>query len=140
MRDAKTMTTMREAKEMHGSGVKRAVRVAEQVREEIAVALARDLRDPRLAYAVITRVHMPDDLGLAKIMVRLATGGDDQGARARLLAALRASSGLLRRRVGKNLGLRRAPELRFEYDEGLDAYAVVDELLAEIARENGKRG
>ena len=113
---------------------KRAVRVAERVREEIARALVRDLGDPRLALAVVIRVEMPDDLGVAKIMVRLASGGDDKAARKRLLAGLSAASGILRKRVGQSVGLRRAPELRFFYDEGQDASTRVEELLEEIAR------
>ncbi|HMI83874.1 MAG TPA: 30S ribosome-binding factor RbfA [Polyangiaceae bacterium] len=118
---------------------KRAVRVAERVREEVARALARDLDDPRLALAVITRVEMPDDLGVAKVMVRLATGGEDEAARKRLLAGLSAASGLLRKQVGQNVGLRRAPELRFFYDEGQDASTRVEELLEEIARKAKNR-
>ena len=114
---------------------KRAVRVAERVREEIARALVRDLDDPRLALAVVIRVEMPDDLSLAKVMVRLATGGEDQNARKRLLAGLAAASGMLRKRVGQSVDLRRAPELRFYYDEGQDASERVEELLHEIARD-----
>src|SRR6185503_5881217 len=113
---------------------KRAVRVAERVREEVARALVRDLGDPRLALAVVIRVEMPDDLGVAKIMVRLASGGDDEAARKRLLAGLSAASGILRKRVGQSVGLRRAPELRFFYDQGQDASTRVEELLEEIAR------
>jgi ribosome-binding factor A len=119
--------------------VKRAVRVAEQVREEIALALARDLSDPRLAHAIVTRVEMPDDLSLAKVMVRLGTGGHDRAARDKVLAAFRAASGLLRKRLGKSLGLRRTPELRFIYDEGLDASDAVEKLLQEIARDRTQR-
>jgi ribosome-binding factor A len=111
---------------------KRAVRVAERVREEIARALMRDLGDPRLALAVVIRVEMPDDLSLARVMVRLASGGEDEAAQKRLLAGFNAASGLLRKRVGQNVGLRRAPELRFYYDAGQDASTRVEELLAEI--------
>jgi len=114
---------------------KRAVRVAERVREEIGRALVSELDDPRLSLAVVIRVEMPDDLSLAKVLVRLASGGEDETARKRLLAGLNAASGILRKRVGQNVGLRRAPELRFHYDEGQDASTRVEELLAEIARE-----
>jgi ribosome-binding factor A len=115
---------------------KRSVRVAERVREEIAKALVQELGDPRLALAVVIRVDMPDDLGLANVKVRLASGGDDEKARKRLLAGLTAAAGLLRKRVGQNVGLRRAPELRFFYDEGQDASSRVEELLLEISRDN----
>jgi ribosome-binding factor A len=113
---------------------KRAVRVAERVREEIARALVRDLDDPRLSLAVVIRVEMPDDLSIAKVMVRLTTGDDAAGARERLLAGLAAASGMLRKRVGQSVGLRRAPELRFYYDEGQDASTRVEELLEEIRK------
>jgi ribosome-binding factor A len=117
------------------TGVKRSVRVAERVREEIARALARDLSDPRLEHVVVTRVEVPDDLSLSRIFVRLATGSDDEPARARLLAGLNAAKGLLRKQVGKSVGLRRAPELRFQYDEGQDASQRIDRILHEIELE-----
>jgi ribosome-binding factor A len=118
-----------------GGTVKRSARVAERVREEIAQALARDLGDPRLEHAVITGVQMPDDLQLARVSVRLTTGGDDPAARKRLIAGLIAASGFLRKRVGQSVGLRRAPELRFHYDEGQDASERVEQLLQEIKSE-----
>jgi ribosome-binding factor A len=118
---------------------KRAVRVAERVREEIARALVRDLDDPRLALAVVIRVEMPDDLSIAKVMVRLTAADHDEVARKRLLAGLAAASGMLRKRVGQSVGLRRAPELRFYYDEGQDASTRVEELLEEIARNRAEK-
>src|SRR6266545_7080863 len=125
---------------MQSTTPKRAVRVAERVREELARALARELSDPRLAEVVITRVEMPDDLSLARVWVRAATGGDDLAARQRLLRGLSAASGLLRKRVGQSVGLRRAPELRFQYDEGQDASSRVEALLREIEDDRGTKG
>jgi ribosome-binding factor A len=123
------------------SGVKRSVRVAERVREEISVAIARHLRDPRVVNAVVTRVEVTDDLQQARVLVRLsgAETGDDAGARRRLLAGLTAASGSLRKLVGENLGLRRSPELKFFYDEGVDASDRVSALLAEIARDESEK-
>jgi ribosome-binding factor A len=123
---------------MQPGPVKRSARVAERVREEVARAIARDLGDPRLEHAVVTSVEMPDDLSLARIRVRLTTGGEDASARTRLLAGLEAAKGLLRKRVGQSVGLRRAPELRFHYDEGQDASQRIDELLHEIERDRSK--
>ncbi|HEU4404050.1 MAG TPA: 30S ribosome-binding factor RbfA [Polyangiaceae bacterium] len=120
-----------------GSG-RRAARVTGRVREELARSLRARLRDPRLAGAVVTRVEMPDDLQSARVFVRHETRGDDPGARRALLAGLRAAAGVLRREVGQSLGLRYAPELRFLYDEGLDASLRIESLLAEIASERGE--
>ena len=63
-------------------------RVTERVREELARALTRDVGDPRLAHVVITRVEMPDDLQMARVLVRLTTGGEDPVARKKLMAGL----------------------------------------------------
>jgi ribosome-binding factor A len=115
--------------------VKRAARVAERVREEIARLVARDLGDPRLAHAMVTEVTMPDDLEFARVKVRLAAGGGDAAKRKRLLDGLRAASGVIRKGVGRGLGLRRSPEIRFEYDVGQDARDRIEEVLAEIERE-----
>jgi ribosome-binding factor A len=123
---------------MQPGPVKRSARVAERVREEIARALSRDLADPRLQYAVVTRVEMPDDLSLARVWLRLASGGDDASARARLVAGMNAAKGLLRKRVGQAVGLRRAPDLRFVYDEGQDASQRIEEILHEIERDRTK--
>jgi len=118
-----------------GSTVKRSARVSERVREELARALTREVSDPRLSHVVITRVEMPDDLQMARVLVRLTIGAEDPVARKKLMAGLVAASGLLRKRVGQSVGLRRAPELRFQYDEGQDASLRVEELLQEIKKE-----
>jgi ribosome-binding factor A len=120
------------------SEVKRAVRVAGQVRAEIVVGL-RGLRDPRLASVLVSRVEMTDDLQLARVFVRLEAGGDDERARRGAIKALEAASGRLRREVGQALGLRYVPDLRFRYDEAPDAVNRVEELLREIATDRKTR-
>jgi len=45
---------------------------------------------------------------------------------------LQLLAGRLRRSLAPVLGLRRIPELRFEFDEGLDAQQRVEEILQEI--------
>lgn len=121
------------------SGPKRSVRVADRLREELTQALARELRDPRLSDVIITRVEMPDDLSFARVLVRLITGPGDMVARKQVLSGLVAATGRLRKSVGERIGLRRAPELRFYWDDGLDASDRVDSLLAEIERERKER-
>jgi ribosome-binding factor A len=119
----------------HGTRVKR---VAEGVRQELASLLADEVKDPGAAGAVVTRVELSNDLHSAKIYVRRLEGGDDEGQRKSLIAALGRASGLLRREVTQRLGLRHAPELRFVYDDGLDNTTRVEQLLAEIESERRK--
>ena len=120
------------------SDVKRAVRVAGQVRAELVVGL-RALRDPRLVSVLVSRVELTDDLQLARVYVRLEVGGEDERARRGALKALGAASGRLRHDVGQALGLRYVPDLRFFYDEAPDAVNRVEELLREIETEKKTR-
>ena len=113
---------------------RRAKRVAEALRNYLAEALRRELHDPRLASLVITAVSVSADLGIAKISVRLLVGDEDAELRRTTLRSLRRATGHLRAVVAPRLRLRRAPELRFEYDTGHDAIRRVEELLEEIHR------
>ena len=117
---------------MTGDG-RRPRRVAETLRARLVEVMRRELGDPALAALVVTDVDMPPDLTLAKVSVRLMTGDDDPRCRQAALAALARAAPRLRRMVAPSLRLRRAPELRFQYDTGHDASRRVEELLAEIA-------
>lgn len=114
--------------------VKRAVRVAGQVRAQLVASL-RSLRDPRLASVLVSRVELTDDLQLARVFVRLEVGGEDERARRGALKALETASGRLRHELGQELGLRYVPDLRFHYDQAPDAVNRVEELLREIKAE-----
>jgi ribosome-binding factor A len=113
-------------------------RVGEGVREELAVLLSGDVKDPGAAGAIVTRVEMTNDLRNAKVFVRLLEGGDQEDHRKRLLDALGRARGMLRREVTQRLSLRHAPELRFAYDEGLDHTVRVEQILAEIEADRRK--
>jgi ribosome-binding factor A len=113
-------------------------RIGEGVREELAVLLGGEVKDPGAKGAIVTRVEMTNDLRNAKVFVRLLEGGDEEDSRKRLLDALGRARGMLRREVTHRLTLRHAPELRFVYDEGLDHTVRVEQILAEIEAEKRK--
>jgi ribosome-binding factor A len=110
-------------------------RVEESVREEVAALISYEMKDPRAAGAIVTRVEMSGDLRGARVHVRLLEGGDDEGRRRDAVEALRRASGMLRREVTQRLRLRYAPELKFQYDDGVDNVTNVERVLAEIEAE-----
>jgi ribosome-binding factor A len=125
------------------SEVKRSAKVGGRMQEELAAAL-RELSDPRVQGVVVTRVEVTDDLQTARVYVRTPTIAgaavseeDDDKARRALLKGLEAASGRLRRDVARAVALRYAPNLRFFYDEGVDASTRVEEILREIKGERG---
>ena len=114
---------------------RRGKRVAELIRAHLADLMRREVDDPRLAAVVVTTVDVTDDLMSARIGVRLLVGDEDPKKRAAVLKALASGAGRLRRLIAPKLELRRAPELRFNYDAGHDASRRVEELLHEIKQE-----
>jgi ribosome-binding factor A len=53
----------------------------------------------------------------------------DEAARRKGMEGLRSAAGFVRRELGRRLRLRTSPEVRFEYDKGLDATDRVARLL-----------
>jgi ribosome-binding factor A len=115
------------------SSGRRSERVAQLLQRHLAAALQRELDDPRLAAAVISRVEVSDDLTIAKIWMRLLVGGEAERERRGLIERLKRAAVRLRRLLAPRLDLKRAPELRFFYDTGPDAHDRVAELLREVA-------
>jgi ribosome-binding factor A len=117
----------------------RPVRVAAQLRQEVARLLSRDLADPRLEGVVVSNAWISSDLQLAKVFFRIATtseGAELDARRKDAEKALERASGRVRKAVTARLGLRVAPELRFVYDEGQDARTRIEQLLDEVKRES----
>jgi ribosome-binding factor A len=113
---------------------RRPLRIAEDIRDALGSALTAQMSDPRLLGTVITRVEISADLGVAQVYVRIL-GEPTPRAIRDAVKALGRAAGLLRRVIGTRLRTKRVPELRFNYDEAMDARARVDELLDEIRLE-----
>ena len=108
---------------------RRAERVGEEIREEVARLLARGVKDPRIGFLTVTRADVTPDLRVARVYVA-AMG--DEGQRRKSLEGLRRATGYVRRELGRRLRLRYTPEVVFELDKGLDATDRVAQLLAGV--------
>ena len=105
---------------------RRAQRLTEEIREQVARMIAADLKDPRLGFVTVTRVEMTHDLGLARVHVGVL---GSEAEREKTMKALGQASGFVRRELGKRLRIRHTPEVEFRYDKGLDATDRVAQLL-----------
>ena len=110
----------------HGS---RADRVAEQIRSELALLLAREVHDPGIGFVTLTRVQISPDLQSARIFY---TALGDETTRKNSARALDRAAPFLRRQIGSHLRLRRVPELMFLYDESIAGQDRIEQLLNEI--------
>lgn len=109
---------------------RRAERVAEAIREEVATFLAEDAKDPRITGLVtVTGVDVTRDLRHAKVYVSVM-GSDVE--RAATFDGLASVATHLRSRVGRALRLRLAPEISFHLDDSLARAARIESLLAQL--------
>ena len=111
-------------------GNRRAERVAEAIRAEVATFLSEGAKDPRLiGFVTVTSVDVPRDLRRATIYVSVM-GSDVQ--RTATLDGLQGVAGHLRGRIARALQLRIAPEIAFKLDETVERAARIDELLNSV--------
>lgn len=109
---------------------RRADRVAEAIREEVATFLREGAKDPRLVGMItVTAVDVPRDLRTARIFVSIL-GSETE--RAATMDALASMTGHLRSRLARSLRLRVAPELHFRLDESVARAARIESLLQQV--------
>jgi ribosome-binding factor A len=106
----------------------RTERIAEEIRNEISLMLAGDLKDPRLAVPLnVTEVRVTPDLRTARVYVSLE--GETAEECATALEGLKAASGYVRHELVERLRLRRAPEVLFIPDDSETNRQRIDQLL-----------
>jgi ribosome-binding factor A len=107
---------------------RRPERLAEQIKEEVSLIISGELDDPRIGFVTVTETKVSPDLKHAKIFVSVM--GEDQQV-AESMKALDHASGFIRHRLGSVMRIKRAPELRFIYDDTERTAARIEELLSE---------
>lgn len=102
-------------------------RVADGVRDEVAIIISREIRDPRLGFVTVIRVDMPVDQSVAKIHV---SPMGDAAAQLDSMRALHHARGFVRKLLSQRMRTRTVPEIMFVLDKGLDNAQRVGEIMA----------
>ena len=111
-------------------------RVAEAIREAVAMFLAEGVKDPRVTGLVtVTGVDVTRDLRHAKVHVSIL--GSEQDKK-QTMEGLASVAGHLRAKLGRTLRLRVTPELDFKYDASIAHAAHIDALLEQIRADDAK--
>ncbi|GBE10225.1 ribosome-binding factor A [bacterium BMS3Bbin12] len=108
-------------------------RVGEQIQRELSALIRRDLQDPRAGWVTITGVRMSRDLVHARVFVSVL---DENRDPMQAVAALNHAAGFLRRLLGRTLGLRVVPRLRFEHDASIERGARLSSLIDQAVNED----
>ncbi|MBV7412635.1 30S ribosome-binding factor RbfA [Dermabacteraceae bacterium TAE3-ERU27] len=106
----------------------RAARLADRIKQIVARALEKRVKDPRLGFVTITDARVTGDLQHATLFYTVF-GSEEE--RAGTAAALESAKGMLRSEVGKQIGIRLTPSLEFVADAIPENAAHIDDLLVQ---------
>lgn len=104
-------------------------RVDELLRQEIGAIVARDVADPRVGFATITKVETTRDLSHAKVWVSVIGQPAERQA---TISALGRAMPFVRHELGKTLRMRRIPDLHLLLDDTAERGTRVLQLLDEL--------
>ena len=115
---------------------KRSSRVAEAIRNELAMLLIGKVQDPRLHCLSISRVEVADDLSSARVFFTVL--GDKKEVQ-EAEKGLQSAKGFMRSHIARTLNLRFTPDLQFRYDDSVEKVAELEEIFQDIANERESR-
>ena len=104
---------------------RRRKQIARRIQEKLARILISDMKDPRASFITITGVEVNHDLAVATIQWSTI----EARHRSKVEHMLEHARGFLRTEVARDLNLRTAPRLDFEFDEGLERADRIETLL-----------
>ncbi len=117
---------------------RRVERVAALIRREVSQILMNGIRDERVnkGMVTITEVDVSGDLQHCKIFVSIYGEVDH---RDEVMAGLNAASHFFKGELGRRLQMRRAPEVRFQFDRGIEKGTEILSLLEKLEEERKSR-
>ena len=111
------------------AGSKRPKRVADMIKNEIALLLLSKVKDPRLTSVSIVNAEVTKDLRRA--IVYYSVLGDDSQVK-KAAEGLDRAKGFIRSHLARELGMRVTPELVFKQDRSMEQQEKMERLLKEI--------
>lgn len=108
-------------------------RISDQLKQELALLIQNELRDPRLGMVSVLDVKVSKDLAHADVFITVL-GAEPKAA----VDTLNNAGGFLRSLLAKNLNLRVTPRLRFVFDESVERGRKLSSLIDEAVAQDAK--
>ena len=109
----------------------RVERLAQQLQQEIAMIIHRELKDPQLGFVTITRVELSKDLRHAKVLFSCLGGQEERDSSQK---ALERSARFIHGLVKKRFRLKVIPEIQFRYDASIEGSIELSETFERLKR------
>jgi ribosome-binding factor A len=108
---------------------KRSEKVADLIQKEISEMLVKSLKDPRIGFVTITRVAVSDDCRFAKIYFSVMGSLTE---REKSSKGLNNAKGYIRKELGRRMGLRYTPDIKFQFDPSIEYAIHIGEVIEHL--------
>jgi len=107
--------------------------VQELLVQEISDIVRREVRDPRVGFVTITGAEVTPDLRQARVFFTVL---GDTNQREDTAISLNRAAGFIRGEFAQRAELRFVPNLKFEYDTGMERGLRISQLLEQVRRDD----
>ena len=104
----------------------------QSILEVLSQLLTVSVKDPRVGFVTLNAVKLNRDHSVARVFYSVM--GDEEDRKKSFLG-LKKARGFMQSKLVRTLGLRQAPQLRFEYDESVERGLELDTVLDGLAKE-----
>ena len=101
---------------MPSQDFKRSDRIADLIKVEISQVLSQEVRDPRVQGITVLNVLLTPDMKKADIFISQRNSFNEMDSE-EVKKGLEKAKGFIRRKLSKNLNLRRTPEIFFKLED-----------------------
>ncbi len=102
----------------------------QSILEVLSTLLQNSVKDPRVGMVTINSVELNRDNSVARVFYSVLGSEEEQRD---TFKGLKKAKGFLQSKLTRTLGLRAAPDLRFEYDESIERSLELDQVLGQMA-------
>ncbi|WP_338211692.1 ribosome-binding factor A [Lactobacillus juensis] len=112
-------------------------RVEGEILRELTKILRKNIRDPRVNDVTITAVECTNDLSYATVYYSIFS--EDSKKEEEAAAGLNKAKGMMRHLLGQVLTVYKVPELIFKRDNSVKYGSKIDQLIAEVKKQDANR-
>ena len=109
-------------------------RINAEVQRELSEIIRTEVKDPRLAAAMVSvvSVEVTPDLKYCKAYISVL---GDEKAQADTLKGLQSAEGYIRRELARTINMRNTPEIRFIVDQSIEYGVNISKKIDEVTRD-----
>ncbi len=107
-------------------------KLAAQIVREVSDIILKEMKDPRMGFATVTRAVVSPDYKYAKVFISVL--GNEKKKKLSL-DAFKHAEGFFQRELSRRLMLRQAPEISFVRDDSIDKTFKMVNLINKLAEE-----